>query len=319
MNSPKLFAIIPNWNTKELLRNCLNSLRNSDYGDFEIIVVDNASSDGSVKMVKNEFSRVHLIQNQQNLGFAKAVNQGINFCLSFQPSREDFTGNAANTTNPYFLLLNSDTLVEKNSISLLVDFLEKNPKVGIVGPKLKNADGSWQSSARNFPNVFTHFVEILGLTKRISQLPLAKLFFRNYYMLWEYPKSQKVDWLMGAALMVRAEAVREVGLMDEYYFMYGEEMDWQYQFAKKGWEIWYYPEAEITHLGGKSTEKVKEKSLKWQLENFEYFTKKNYGWLNHQLLKLITKLGLMLMVWRMKDLNQKEIYRKLLSNIGFCH
>jgi GT2 family glycosyltransferase len=240
--------IIVNWNGRELLRRCLSALRQSVTAlTFEIFVVDNGSTDGSQDMLRQEFPEVKLMANSKNLGFAKANNQAMR-C----------------SQGRYILLLNSET--------------------GMAGCRLLNEDGSLQPSCTTFPTLFTELCIATGLDRLFPKSPL----FGKYQMTyWDFNDVREVDSVRGAFMLVRAAAVKEVGLMDESYFMYSEEVDWCYQFKKKGWKIYYYPYAETVHIWGGSVEQVRLKMLIQLYRSQIDFFRKNYGRLSAFLLKLI--------------------------------
>jgi hypothetical protein len=224
-----------NWNTREDLRRCLQSLRASGCAlEREIIVVDNASTDGSPEMVAREAPEVRLIVNDSNLGFAAGNNAALRA-----------------STGRYCLLLNPDTQVRPCALSSLVEALEAEPNAAAAGPKLLNGDGSIQYSCRRFPNFAT------GLFRRS---PLGRFFPRNrfereYLMKdWAHDRAREVDWISGAASCMRREALEQVGLLDERYYMFCEDVDWCLRARKLGWRIVYAPQAEIIHFRGRSTD-----------------------------------------------------------------
>ena len=232
-----LSVIIVSWNVRELLAQALTSLyANADgIASLDVIVVDNASDDGSVAMVVSDFPQVRVIANRQNLGFAGGNNKGL---------KESF--------GDHILLLNSDTEVLPGALVVLMSYLDQHPDVAMVGPKLLNPDGSTQSSRRRFPTLPILFLESTWLQ---SLAPRRTL--RRFYMQ-DQPDSvaQNVDWMTGAAMLVRRRVVEEVGPLDEGYFMYSEELDWCRRIRGAGWKIAYTPAAEIIHYGGKSSEQV---------------------------------------------------------------
>ncbi len=224
----KISVIIVSYNSLAVLKPCLESLRNQSLAhDTEIIVVDNASSDGSAGMVARDFPHLRLIANKVNVGYSKGVNLGI---------RE--------AKGDYFLILNPDTIVGRDSIALMAGFMDKHKEAGITGPKLVFLDGNIQYSCRRF---YTWKVLLLRRTF------LGKIFknsslVRDHLMLdYDHNTLLEVDWMLGACLLVRREAVESVGLMDERFFLYFEDVDWCYRMKQRGWKVYYYPDAVITH------------------------------------------------------------------------
>ncbi|RLC85667.1 MAG: glycosyltransferase family 2 protein [Chloroflexi bacterium] len=249
-----LSVVIVNWNVRDLLRRCLLSiLASSQTCKFEIIVVDNASTDGSVEMVRAELPAVHLIANTENRGFPAANNQGL-----------------AIARGRYVLLLNPDTEVVGDALATMVAFADAHPDVGMIGPQLLYADGSVQSSRRRFPTLATGFLESTWLERYAPRRLLER------YEFLDQPDDvvQDVDWLYGAALMARREAVEQVGPMDEGYFMYSEELDWCRRFRDTGWRVVYLPAAQIVHHEGKSSEQVvAARHIHFQTSKVRYFRK----------------------------------------------
>lgn len=235
--TPTLSVIIVNWNVRDLLRRALASAYAS-WGNrpgLEIIVVDNASHDGSVAMLHETFPQVCVIANTDNRGFPAGNNQGITAA----------TGN-------FLLLLNPDTEIRDDALPRLISYAKNNPDVGMVGPQLLNPNGSVQSSRRRFPTLLLLFLESTWLDK------LAPRKLLRYYYAQEQPDhiAQDVDWITGAAMLTRREVVEQVGGMDEGFFMYSEELDWCHRIRDAGWRVVYFPEARVTHYVGKSSEQV---------------------------------------------------------------
>jgi N-acetylglucosaminyl-diphospho-decaprenol L-rhamnosyltransferase len=252
--SPDLSIIIVNWNVGELLRNCLQSLE-SGRGELiiEVIVIDNASEDGSPAMVREEYPWVQLVSSSENVGFPRGNNIGI-----------------ANANGRFLLLLNPDTVILEDALTVLVSFMEANPDVGVIGPQLLNPDGSVQSSRRRFPTLVTAFIESTWLEGWGSRSLL-----RRYYGL-DLPDSAKadVDWVTGASLMVRRDIIDQIGGMDEAYFMYSEELDWCRRIKDAGWRIVYLPTARVIHHEGKSSEQaVTARHVNFQRAKLRYFRK----------------------------------------------
>jgi len=253
-----LSIIIVNWNTKQLLHNCLRSIyENAKNIDFEIIVVDNASSDGSVEMVKSEFPYIKLIENQQNLGFATANNQAIR-----------------QSCGSYILLLNSDTIIIDGAIERTLDFMEKHPESGAVGCRLLNSDRSLQHSCYNFGSLARAIIFNLKLDKTIfHNNENVQTLLKN----WTHDEVRVVDYVRGAFLMMSKKALDDVGLLDEKFFMYAEEADICYRLKHAGWKIYFFPGAEVIHLGKQSSKSTEGEREIQQLVSRILFFRKQYG------------------------------------------
>jgi GT2 family glycosyltransferase len=230
-----LSIIIVNWNTRLFLEDCLQSILGAAMqATYEVWVVDNASEDGSVDMLKETFPWVHTIANQTNLGFAQANNQAI------QQSHGD-----------YVLLLNPDTIVKPHSLDLLWQFLVQHPGTGGAGPRLLNPDGSLQLSVYTEPSLLREFWWLFHLDR-------IWLYAKYPVESWKLDQSYPVDIVMGACLLLRRKVFDTVGLLDEEYFIYSEEVDLCYRIKKAGWDLYWVPEAQVIHFGGQSTSQASE-------------------------------------------------------------
>lgn len=251
---PDLSIIIVNWNVRELLRDCLLSIeRGRGELTLEVIVVDSASADGSAAMLAAEFPWVTLIACQENVGFPKGNNLGI-----------------AKANGRYILLLNPDTAVLGQALTIMWKYVQDHPDVGIVGAQLLNGDGSVQSSRRRFPKLTTAFFESTWLE------PLAPAGILTRYYAQDLPDDQTVDvdWVTGACMMAPRTAVTAVGGMDEAYFMYSEELDWCRRMKDAGWRVVYLPAAQIIHYEGKSSEQaIVARHINFQQAKLRYFRK----------------------------------------------
>ena len=237
--------IIVAWNVRELLHNCLKSVYEQTRGiEFEVMYVDNASKDGSVGMVKKEFPQVKIIQNEKNEGFIKANNQGIEV-----------------SKGRYVLLLNSDTIVLDNAIAKTVNFADKHPEAAVVGCKVLNPDGTLRRACFMYPSVLNM---VLSATYLSRIFPKSKFFGRERMTWWDFNDVREVETVSGCFSLVRKKAIRQVGLIDEAYFVYGDDPDWCYRFKKYGWKILFTPEPEIIHYAGQTT-KHKPKEFLLQL------------------------------------------------------
>jgi hypothetical protein len=227
-------VIIVNRNTKKELYDCLKSIfEQSSNCSIEVIVVDNASQDDSQFMVKNEFPIITLIENSQNLGFARANNIGIKAA-----------------SGRYVALVNSDVVVLKDCIEKLISSMDENSDVGIAGPKILNADNSLQPSCGRFPSLWNNFCQAVGLE---IVFPMSSFFGDWTMKYWAHDSLRRVDVLNGCFWMVRRKALEEVGLLDERFFMYGEDLDWCRRFHDAGWDVCFYPDAQAIHYGGASS------------------------------------------------------------------
>jgi N-acetylglucosaminyl-diphospho-decaprenol L-rhamnosyltransferase len=236
---PDVSVVIVSWNTRALTTACLASLpAAAGRTSWDVVVVDNASSDDSVAAIRSGFPTVQIIANATNIGFAAANNQGIRA-----------------STGRYVLLLNSDTLAAPGSLEVLVAFADAHPRAGVVGPRLENPDGSFQTGPTPFPSLWTELLSVTGIGRRLT--------YRGYPSRREAVSltAQPTDYVVGACMLARREAIDQVGALDEGYFMYSEEPDWCWRMRQTGWETWFTPAAVITHLGGQSTRQVREAML----------------------------------------------------------
>lgn len=245
--------IIVNWNTKDLLINCINSVyQTTKTLAIEIWVVDNGSSDDSVNIIRESFPTVNIIKNQDNLGFSKACNQALR-----------------QIKGRYAVLLNTDTILSDGAIETVVDFMDKNPKVGICGGQLLNDDGSKQNSIANIPTLATEL---------FSKSLLRRLFPKKYPGKERDIKNpMDVESVIGAFMVVRKEAIDETGLMDESYFFFFEETDWCLSMKKMGWSVFHHPDAKVYHLQGQTAKKVHIGARIEYWRSRYIFFKKHYG------------------------------------------
>jgi len=227
-------VIIVSWNARNYLEQCLTSLTEEVCRcSMEIIVVDNASADGSPECVESRFPHVRLIRSGANLGFAKGNNLGI-----------------AHSKGRYLCLVNSDVKVLKDCITRLVDYCEQHPHVGMVGPRIMGGDGKLQRSCRGFPGLWNMLCRALALD---TLFPRAGAFCGYALSHWSHDTTTPVDILSGCFWLVRRDAVDQLGGLDEGFFMYGEDMDWCRRFWSGGWSLIFVPDAVAIHYGGASS------------------------------------------------------------------
>lgn len=263
-----LSIIIVNWNGKDLLAKCLTCVESTvKKVSYETVVVDNASTDGSQEMVRRDFPTVKLIANTANVGFATANNQAMKVA-----------------EGRYVLLLNSDAFVHENTLDMMVTFMDEHPQAGMSSCKLVYEDGSLQRSCATFPTLATEFFIALGLDKLF---PRSSVFGKYLMTDWNYDTTRQVDVIMGAFMLVRRELIAKVGMMDEGFFMYSEEVDWCYRFKEAGAAVYFYPDVTCVHLWGGSSKAVKVESLLRLYKARVQFFRKHYGRLSAFLYKII--------------------------------
>ena len=235
--APLLSIIIVNYNVRDFLHHALVSLRKATKGiRGEIIVVDNASDDGSIEMVRRRFASVHLIANKSNLGFARANNLGLK-----------------RARGKFLLLINPDTIVQEDTLRVMLKFFAENPDVGLAGCKILNPDGTFQLACRrSFPRPWAALTKMTGLS---ALFPRSR-FFGKYNLTYLNPdETYELDAVSGSFMMVRREAYEQVGGLDEDFFMYGEDLDWCYRIQQAGWKNYYVHSTQIIHYKGESTKR----------------------------------------------------------------
>jgi len=273
--------IIVSWNTRQITCECIGSIcEQTSELKYEIIVIDNASTDNSAAMVKAEFPKVALIENSENRGFAAANNQGITIAKG-----------------RYVLLLNSDTIVLNNAIAKAVAFADAHPEAAVVGCKVLNPDETLQSTCFMFPSILNMF---LSTTYFYKLFPKSKFFGREQMTWWYRNDVREVDVVTGCFMLVRREAIEQVGMMDEQFFIYAEETDWCYRFKQAGWKIVFTPDAQIIHFGGGSS-KQKQSEMTLQLrQSILLFMKKHKSSSTHVLACLLVALFLRVPYWLLR-------------------
>lgn len=261
MPGPDLTIVIVSFQVRDLLESCLNSIlgTKSDL-TLEIVVVDNASSDGTVDLLRREFPQVNLIANKVNLGFSKANNQALEVAAG-----------------RYNILLNPDTVLPAGrpcAFDILVDFMDGRPAAGACGPSLRYSDGSFQHSAFRFPSLAQLYVDLFPANWRLAR---SSLNGRYSTRLYGARKPFRVDHPLGAAFMVRRSAAEAVGHLDEGFFIYAEEIDWAIRLRRSGWEIWCLPGVEIIHLEAMSTGQFRDSMFVELWKARLYLFRKHYS------------------------------------------
>ncbi len=253
-----LSIIVLNWNTADETRACLESIFGQAHEHaIEVIVADNASSDNSREVVTAEFPRATLMAHSTNLGFCAGNNRAI-------PA----------TAGRYILFLNSDTVVANGALDRLIDFADANMDAGIIGPKLLNLDGSLQYSCRRFPNLGAGFFRNTPLGRL-----LPKNRFTSDYLMsdWDHASVRDVDWVSGAALMIRRDALEKLQGFDEEFYMYCEDVDLCYRAHQEGWRVVYFPDAVIYHIIGRASNKVPTRMTYLFHRSMYRFYRKHYA------------------------------------------
>jgi hypothetical protein len=296
---PDISIVLVCWNNKDYLDPCLQSLYDCNLtSSFDVIVVDNGSTDGSQEMLRAKYPDVMLIQNAGNVGLGKASNQGIEA-----------------TTGKYVLLLNNDTIVNGQSLDEMVSFIGNHPEAGAVGGKLLNPDGSFQAGHAKFSSIWEEMFIATGLGDRI---------WPGYPSHHDTNEIVAVGWLSSACLLLRRSALDKVGLLDENYFIYGDEADLQYRLNKSGWKVYYLPFATTIHYGGRSMNRWRRRKMVYRGKLL--FFQKHFGLAKTTLLRLmIGVLSFMkLLVWgaaylipKWRERAQMEM-RSNLDVIGLC-
>jgi len=304
MNKPRLSICIVNWNTRDLLKDCLQSIfEDPESEQWEVIVVDNASADDSVDMVRASFPLVRLLVCEENRGFVGGNN------LALQEAR-----------GGCWLLLNSDTQVERGALGLLLDFMDANPEAGAIGPKLLNADRSLQLSCGIAPTFYSEMA---------NKLLLHKLFPFFKLGCWDHAQIREVGWVTGACLLVRRTAADQVGLLDPAIFMFYEDLEWCLRIRKGGWKVFYHAFSRVLHLGGQSTRQNFGQMLVISHQSLFYWYSKHFSSLEVVILRLLTPVEMLLrsLVWgllyfsrpsRRDEARQRlRAYREIVASVLF--
>ena len=257
ISTPLLSIVIVNYNVREFLHHALVSLQKAMKGiRGEIIVVDNASDDGSIEMVRRRFPKVLLVASKSNLGFAKANNIGLK-----------------QARGKYILLINPDTLVQEDTLQVMIRFFEENPDVGLAGCKIMNPDGTFQLACRrSFPAPWAAFTKMTGLS---TLFPGSRLFGRYNLTYLNPDETYEIDAVSGSFLMVRREAYEQVGGLDEDFFMYGEDLDWCYRIQRSGWKNYYVHSTQIIHYKGESTKRSNLNEIRTFYQAMHLFVQKH--------------------------------------------
>lgn len=273
----ELSLVTVSWNVRDLLAACLESTLASLQGcgfEYELLVVDNASTDGSAELVRQRFPQVRLLANADNKGFAAGNNQAL-----------------GQAVGRYVVLLNPDTLVQDDALSTMLRFLQEHPQVGMVGPRLVYADGRFQHAAFRFPSLPQTFLDFFPLHYRLLESALNGRYPRASY---EAGQPFAVDHVLGACMMVRREVLEQVGVLDEGFFMYCEEIDWAMRMQRAGWQVYCVPAASVVHYAGQSTRQFRDEMFVALWASRLRLFRMHYGSAYNRWVRRIVRLGL----WR---------------------
>ncbi len=261
-------TVIVNWNSRQYLAKCLDTMLSRKRTiRVEVIVVDNASSDGAVGWLKKEYPEVTVIESTENVGFARGNNMGIR-----------------KASGRYICLVNPDVEFRDECLQTLCEFMERNQDVGICGPKILNGDGSIQYSCREYPTLWNNLCFALGLYRIF---PHSAAFSNELMSYFGHDRLRKVEAISGCFMMSRREAMEEVGLLDESFFMYSEDLDWCKRFNDKGWKIVFNPAVSALHYGGGSSENEPARfAVEKELAIIQYWNK-HHGAIENALIRII--------------------------------
>jgi N-acetylglucosaminyl-diphospho-decaprenol L-rhamnosyltransferase len=312
LTMPSLAIIIVNYNTRELLAHCLQSVYASRVSfPYHVVVVDNLSSDGSADIVRSRYPLAPLIASDRNGGFGYANNLALRWLArqtalpgeggSIQakgpgPRRQPASEIPADGHSPYtfpcdhILILNPDTRLPTNALKDTVDFLEEHPEAGVVGPKVVKPDGSLDLACRrSFPTPLSSFFKLTGLSRLF---PRHRLIARYNLTYLSDNETAEVDSVMGAYMLVRAEALEQAGLFDERFFMYGEDLDLAFRIKERAWKVFYYPAVEVLHHKGASSRKQSERSIREFYRAMHIFYRKHYAESRNGLVNAVVQSGI---------------------------
>ncbi|MBW2706906.1 MAG: glycosyltransferase family 2 protein [Deltaproteobacteria bacterium] len=260
--------VIVSFNTKDVTRQCLEHVRKHAAAvKHEVLVVDNASGDGSADMVAAEFPEAHLIRSDENKGFAGGNNPAMKIARG-----------------RYILLLNSDAFLAEGVLEKTIQYMDDHPDAGVLGCKLTDPDGTMQPSARMQPGPLNKILHITGLAARFSK---SKFFGRVDYTWWDHDEPKRVGWVVGAYFLIRRETMEKVGVLDERYFLYFEEIDYCLSARRTGLDVVFYPHARVIHLGGQSSVKTGQRvsakgrqMIAIRITSEFRFYRKLHGWMH---------------------------------------
>ena len=285
-------VVIVSYNVANYLSECLSSFKRETTCEYEIIVIDNNSDDKSVEVVKTNHPDAQIIQNDTNVGFARANNMGFKLA-----------------DGRYLFMLNPDTVLLNGTVDKLVQFMDESPEIGVCGPKVLNPDLTIQYTCHHFPSLSITLTNYLQLQRFF---PKNKFFGREHMTYWNYDEIKEIDWITGCSLMIRKKAMDDVGYLDENYFMYSEECDLSYRMKQNNWQTVFFPDSALIHYGGQSSsnqqnQNVHAKTITNYLFNSKYyFFLKHYGRGQEFLLRVLDLMYYSLVLFKNKIMFTKQ-------------
>ncbi|MEZ4515469.1 MAG: glycosyltransferase family 2 protein [Chloroflexota bacterium] len=292
--------IIVSWNVRDYLSNCLRSVCADLHASKltgEIWVVDNASTDGTVDLVRDLFPHVHVIANESNPGFGAANNQGMEAAAEFEPR--------------YYLFLNPDTYVRPGAMGRLVKAMDERPQAGMAGARLVYADGRLQHSAFAFPGLGQLVFDLYRMPSRLYESRLNGRYPQRYYKTNRDPF--QIDFPLGASMLVRSDVAERTSGFDETFHMYCEEIDWSWRVHKSGWEVYAVPAAEIVHYGGESTRQIPAQSMLNLWKSRAMLYRKHHGRLHMAVASWMVRRRMARRAARTNDPEMKAAYNEIIS------
>ncbi len=270
---PQVTVCVVNWNSGDYLRRCVAAVYDRTRIPVRVLVVDNSSSDDSMARLSESGMPATIVQTGRNLGYAGGVNVALQ-----------------HVQTPYALLLNPDAFVHDGCIDALLRCAQAHPRAGAVGAGLRYPDGSLQPAARNFPSPLTHFIEVFRLYRLLWHVPGVG---RRYMLVSPQDRAQEVDWVVGACWLLRMQAVKQVGPLDDTFFMYAEELDWCLRARRRGWQVWFESKAVATHVLGGSSSKNELPMMVQSYKSVYIFFRKYYPPSSNMAVRLITRIAML--------------------------
>lgn len=277
MERNELVIVVVNWNQRELTCNCLRSIfDNPPSCSYQVVLVDNASTDGSVAEVRALYPQVMVLENDNNIGLVKANNLAVR-----------------STDSEFIVFMNNDTIIKPLCFDTLVTFMREHHNAGIAGARMYYGDGTLQMSCFSFPTIMNTLYESLGLT---SLFPRSRLFGQYEMTWWDHEQVRLVDWVSTACYIIRRDAFNKAGMLDEWFFVYNDDIDMGYKMRRLGYEVYYLPQAELLHLSGRNVTAISERKIRESVLSLRYVMRKNHTQIYYELWRFIKINGVILKI-----------------------